>query len=50
VEGRTDDLRQPPGAGEVVGVDVGVEHAGDPPAAPFRQPEVHLGIQGSVYD
>ena len=34
----------------MVGVDVGVEHAGDPPAAPFRQPEVHLGLQGSVYD
>ena len=34
----------------MVGVDVGVEHAGDPPVAPFRQPEVHLGLQGSVYD
>ena len=34
----------------MVGVDVRVEHTGYPPAAPFGQPDVHLRLQGGVYD
>jgi hypothetical protein len=50
VEGCAHQLGQPPGAGEVVGVDVGVEHVVYPPATSFGQPEVHLSFQGGVYD
>ena len=31
-------------------MNVGIEHAGDPPAACFGQPEVYLWFQGSIYD
>jgi hypothetical protein len=34
----------------MVGVGVGVGHTGYPPPAPFGQPDVHLRLQGGVYD
>jgi len=46
VEGRrTDQLGQALRAGEVVGVDVGIERVGYPSTASFGQPEVHLRFQ-----
>jgi hypothetical protein len=31
-------------------MNVGIEHAGDPPAAFSGHPEVDLRVQGSIYD